>query len=62
LPIRVSYSDSDEARAFESLRCYTAGYSPDEMEEMITAETRRKNELFFRRLLVDTIKAEELIR
>lgn len=62
LPIRVSYSDDDEARAFESLRCYTAGYSPEEMEEIITAETRRKNELFFRRLLVDTIKAEELIR
>ncbi len=60
LPIRVTYTDEDESRAFESLRCYTAGFSPEEMQEMITAETGRKNELFFRRLVVDTIKVEGL--
>jgi LmbE family N-acetylglucosaminyl deacetylase len=60
LPIRITYTEEDESRAFESLRCYTAGFSPEEMKEMITAETGRANELFFRRLVVDTTKVEGL--
>lgn len=58
LPIRIDYTDEDESRAFESLRCYTAGFSPEEMQEVIKAETGRKNELFFRKFVVDTTGAE----
>ncbi|MBL7860769.1 MAG: PIG-L family deacetylase [Cyclobacteriaceae bacterium] len=48
----VNYTDEDEARAMESIRCYTSGFSPAEMNEMIEFERTRKNELYFRRFQV----------
>lgn len=48
----VNFSGEDEARAMESIRCYTSGFSPEEMTEMIEIERTRKNELYFRRFQV----------
>jgi LmbE family N-acetylglucosaminyl deacetylase len=62
LAIRIDYTDEDESRAFESMRCYTAGFSAVEMQEIIKAETGRMNELFFRRFVVDTTGVEGFFR
>lgn len=49
----VNYSDEDEQRAFESIQCYTSGFSHEEINEMILFEQQRKNELFFRRFVTE---------
>jgi N-acetylglucosamine malate deacetylase 2 len=49
----VKYSEEDEQRAFESIQCYTSGFSPEEIKEMISFEQQRKNEMFFRRFIAE---------
>jgi LmbE family N-acetylglucosaminyl deacetylase len=49
----VNYSDEDEQRAFQSIQCYTSGFSQEEMNEMISFEQQRKNEVFFRKFVTE---------
>lgn len=49
----VNYSDEDEQRAFQSIQCYTSGFSQEEINDMISFEKKRKNELFFRKFVTE---------
>jgi len=51
--IAVSYTDEDEQRAAQSIRCYTSGFSQQDMEDMIAFERERKNELYFRKFYTE---------
>jgi hypothetical protein len=55
---RITYTDEDEQKAIESIRCYPSGFSQQDMEEMIAFEKERENELFFRKFKVETGKKE----
>ncbi len=50
--VHVEYTDEDEEKAMAAIRCYTSGFSQQQMDEMIAFERTRKNELFFRRFAV----------
>jgi len=49
----VDYTDNDEQKAMQAIRCYTSGFSQQDMEEMIAFELERKNELYFRRFYIE---------
>lgn len=51
--IVVNYPDEDEQNAAQSIRCYTSGFSQQDMEDMIAFERERKNELYFRKFYVE---------
>lgn len=50
--VRVTYTDEDEQKAMQSIQCYTSGFTQQDMDEMISYELERENELFFRKFNV----------
>ncbi|MBX2895696.1 MAG: PIG-L family deacetylase [Cyclobacteriaceae bacterium] len=51
--VETTYTDEDEQRAAQAIRCYTSGFSTAEMEEMIAFEKGRENKLYFRKFATE---------
>ncbi len=51
--VEVTYTDQDEQKAAQSIRCYTSGFSTEEMDEMIAFEKERENKLYFRKFATE---------
>ncbi len=54
----IDYTDEDEQRAFESLNCYER-MPKNEREEIMEIETKRVNELYFRKFNVSQEKKKD---
>jgi len=50
--VLVTFTKEDEQKAMQSIQCYTSGFTQKDMNEMITYEQERENELYFRRFVV----------
>lgn len=51
--VEVTYTDEDEQKAAQAIRCYSSGFSTAEMEEMTAFERDRENKLYFRKFVTE---------
>lgn len=57
LDVRIPYSDNDEEKSFESIRCHRSQFSENGANEWIEVEKKKKSNIFyFRQLYVGTKK------
>lgn len=51
--VAVHYTQEDEQKAMESIKCYPTGFSQKDITEMIGFESKRENVLYFRKFVVE---------